>query len=185
MRSRAAPAQHLPDRHPRRLPQDVPQRHIDRRQPPDLRPLARDVRDHLVEPPPVQLDGERVVAEQHRGGELVDVAAHGVGHVEGVAVADQPFVGMDGDEEDLRVVLDMDRLDLRDLHRPAPSLASSRMPRKLSGRRAEIQPLLETGGGHGEQRHCDAHRDHPEPPTKYPRTRYSLLATASSSARAG
>ena len=72
----------------------------------------------------MQFDGERVVPEQHRRGELVDVAAHRVGHVEGVAVADQPLVGVDGDEEDLRVVLDMDRLDLRDLHRlPFPSSA--------------------------------------------------------------
>ena len=52
-----------------------------------------------------------IVAEEHRRGELVDVARDRVGHVAGVRVAGQPRVGVDRDEQERRVVGQVNRFE--------------------------------------------------------------------------
>ena len=90
----------MPDRHARGLAENVPQGDINRGEASQLRPLADGVRDDLVESPPVQLDGQRVVPKQHRGGKLVNVASHGVRSVARIRVTDQARVRVNGDEQE-------------------------------------------------------------------------------------
>ena len=110
------PAEHLPHGHPGRLTEDVPEANINRREAAELGPLPDRVRDHFVQPAPVEFDGERVVPEEHRRGELVNETGDRVRHVARVRAAREVRVRVGRDEQDRRVVGQVDRFEGGDLH---------------------------------------------------------------------
>ena len=165
-------AEHLPDRRPERLAEDVPERGIDRRQGPHLDARAAPTRRVVgVDRVPVAFDLARVLAEEERCRPRMDGRPDGLRHVVGVAGPDEALVGVHADEDQERDRVDLDGLECGDLHdlldAPLPRVALlSRQPRRVVsairstartpagiGRRQRDEPVDHAG----EAAHVDRH----------------------------
>ncbi len=89
----AAPAEQAVDRLADGLPEDVPERDVDRRVALRLGAAAAPAGERVVQPPGVALDVARLLAEQARGRDLVQVALDGVEVQARLAEADDALVG--------------------------------------------------------------------------------------------
>jgi hypothetical protein len=111
-------AQELVDRPAGRLAEQVPERDVDRRGAAQLGPARGEAQIIVVEEGAgVAVDLERVLAEQARCRGLVDVGLDGARSEEGLTQAHEPLVGVDLDPEEVRELLEPDRLDRADPHR--------------------------------------------------------------------
>jgi hypothetical protein len=99
----------------RRLAPEVPEGDIERRVAAHL-DAAGAVADVAVEAPEVVVDPQRVLAEQVGGDRFVDVGLHGPRPEEGFPKADRPLVGVDPQPEQVRELLQPQRLDPGNLH---------------------------------------------------------------------
>src|SRR5690606_39261990 len=108
-------AEQLAQRLPHRLAEDVPEREVDRRAAAHLGAAAAvaEVADQVRLVP---FDVARVLAHEVRRDGLVHVRFGGLRAVEGLAQADQAFVGMQAHPQDVGMRIQAYGLDLGDLH---------------------------------------------------------------------
>ena len=124
-----APAEQPPDRLAERLPVDVPERDVDGGVAAHLGAGIARADIDAAEPPVVQLDVARILADQIGRDIVVEIGGDRPGRPEGLARSDQAGIGVDAQPEQERKLGEPQRLDADDLHE---RFASPRLPSRFS-----------------------------------------------------
>ena len=112
----ARPAQQLMDRLLHRLAEDVPQGEIDHRRRAHLGAGAGEAQVAVHQLAIVQLDRQRVLAQQVRRDQVVDLRLHRQRAARGLPQSHQPCVGVDLSQQQIGPARQPDGLDGADLH---------------------------------------------------------------------
>ena len=142
-----ATAEEPPDRLAERLAVDVPERDVDGGIAAHLGAgIARSDID-AAEPPVVQLDIARVLAEKVGRDVAVEIGGDRRRREEGLAGADDPGIGVDAEPEEKRELGEFQGLDRRDLHAASPFNRSMRLDPASEEERRHAAVDDEAGAG--------------------------------------